>query len=122
MSRSAQGDGQIVDEAGLAEALGAPRFLLFKHSFRCPISTRARHAYEAFRAASPKVPTGWIDVVRHRALSQRAAEATGVRHESPQVLWLRSGVPAWHASHHAITEAALEQAVFQRHGEADVVT
>ena len=32
----------------LAEALRANRFLLFKHSFRCPISARAFDEYQAF--------------------------------------------------------------------------
>jgi len=102
---------QITDRDRLAEALGTPRFLLFKHSHRCPISTRARAEYDAFVAAHPDVATGWIDVVADRELSLAAADETGVEHASPQALLLREGRAAWHASHFDITEAALEEAV-----------
>ena len=36
---------------------------------------------------------------------------TGVRHESPQALWIVAGRVAWHASHFDITVAALAAAV-----------
>ena len=101
---------RIEDRSGLREALGADLFLLFKQSFRCPISLRAFAEYEAFVAAHPDVPTGWIDVVADRELSQEAARRTGVTHESPQALLIRDGAVAWHASHGAITVEALAKA------------
>jgi len=102
---------QITDRDGLAKALAAPRFLLFKHSHRCSISTRARAEYDAFLAAQPDVATGWIDVVADRELSLATADETGVEHASPQALLLREGRVDWHASHFDITRAALEEAV-----------
>ena len=91
------------------DALAAPEFLLFKHSYRCGISTRAQKAYEAFLAESD-VPSGWIDVVDDRPISLWVAEETGVTHASPQVIYLRNGEVVWHESQFAITKEALEAA------------
>lgn len=97
-----------IDTVGAAEAaLSAARFLLFKHSDRCPVSHAAFREYEAFVAAHPDVPTGWIDVIGGRTVSQHVAARTGVTHESPQAFWISGGRVAWHASHDAITADAL---------------
>ncbi len=98
---------QITTDADLDAALAAPRFLLFKHSLICPVSTAAFREYTAFVAAFPDVPTAWIDVIGSRPLARRIAEATGVRHESPQALWLMAGRAKWNASHAAIKHASL---------------
>jgi bacillithiol system protein YtxJ len=45
-----------------------------------------------------------------RPLSLAVAERTGVAHESPQVILLSGGRACWHASHRAVTAAALRQA------------
>lgn len=109
--RSASGPAQIRDEGALEAALGAETFLLFKHSFRCPISVRAFEEYRAWHAAHPDAATGWIDVVAQRPWSLAVAERTGVGHESPQALLVERGAVAWHASHGAITREALARAV-----------
>jgi len=97
--------------AELDAALAAPRTLLFKHSPTCPISAAAFAEYEAWAAAHPTFPTGWIEVVQERPLARALAERTGVKHESPQALLVESGRATWHASHSAITAASLERAV-----------
>ncbi|MCE9637567.1 MAG: bacillithiol system redox-active protein YtxJ [Planctomycetes bacterium] len=102
---------RILSDSDLDAALAAPKFLLFKHSTVCPVSANAFEEYEAFVASHPKTPTAWLDVIAERPLARRAAEATGVQHESPQAIWLHAGKAAWHASHGAITEAALTKAV-----------
>ena len=101
---------QLTADGDVEGALAAPRFLLFKRSLVCPVSDAAFSEYEAFAAAHPDVPTAWIDVIGSRPLARRIAEATGVRHESPQALWLRDGRVAWHASHGAITRNSLADA------------
>ncbi len=101
---------ELTTDGELDAALAAPRFLLFKHSRICPRSARAFDAYERFVAAHPDAATAWVDVIASRPLSQRAAAATGVRHESPQVLALRAGAVCAHASHETITEVFLADA------------
>ena len=105
---------EITDAGTLERALGAERFLLFKHSPVCPISARAFREYERFVAEEPDVPTGFVNVIAGRPLSLRAAEATGVAHESPQALLIRDGAAVWSASHGAITLDSLLDAVAER--------
>jgi len=104
----------IREEHELDAGLVAETFLLFKHSFRCPVSTRAFEEYRAWYAACgvpPDIATAWIDVVTYRTLSLAVAERTGVGHESPQVLFLRRGQVVWDASHGAITRQSLAEVV-----------
>ncbi|MCZ6598145.1 MAG: bacillithiol system redox-active protein YtxJ [Planctomycetota bacterium] len=100
---------QIADEAALDEVLGAPSFLLLKHSPICPISARAFEEYRAFVAEHPDVPTAWLDVIGQRPLSRAVEARTGIGHESPQALWIRDGAVAWSASHEGITRASLAE-------------
>ncbi len=102
---------QMEDERALQAAVGAGTFLLFKHSHICPISTAAFERYERFLAAHADVASGWLNVINQRPLSQAVAAATGVKHESPQALLYRDGAVVWSASHDAITESSLANAV-----------
>jgi bacillithiol system protein YtxJ len=105
---------RITTAAELEAALAAERFLLFKHSTRCPVSADAFAEYRAFTAAHPEVASGWIDVIEERPLSRAVAERTGIRHESPQAILLEHGTPGWNASHAAIRQASLESALALR--------
>lgn len=102
---------QIEDEQALEAAVRAGTFLLFKHSPICPISTAAFERYERFLADHAEVASGWLHVIRQRPISQAVAAATGVKHESPQALVYRDGAVTWHASHDAITESSLADAL-----------
>lgn len=102
---------QIKMPAELDAALAAPTFLLFKHSLVCPTSAAAFRECVAFAAANPAVPTAWLDVIASRPLARRAADLTGVTHESPQVILQRGGRVVWHASHHEITRKSLADRV-----------
>ena len=102
---------QIQEEALLDAALGAERFLLFKHSPRCPYSRRAFKEYEAFVDAHPEVSHGWLNVIDQRDWSARVARSVGVQHQSPQALLFTDGRVSWHSSHGGITRDTLEAAV-----------
>ena len=97
--------------AHLSEAVRAKRFLLIKHSFRCPISARAFDEYQAFIDTHPRTSHGWIDVVAQRPLSLDVAKDTGIRHESPQAIVFEHGKVIWNASHGSITRATLKTAL-----------
>jgi bacillithiol system protein YtxJ len=102
---------QIVhDLIEFEHALRLPRMLLFKHSTACPISAAAHEEYLAFCAAHPDASTVLVDVIADRATARGIAERCGVRHESPQAILFENGRAAWHASHMAITAAALANA------------
>lgn len=84
--------------------------LLLKHSTRCPISAAAHREFEAFAASAGDVACARVLVIEHRPLSAFIAEASGVRHESPQAILFRDGRAVWSASHQTITRAALAKA------------
>jgi bacillithiol system protein YtxJ len=50
-------------------------------------------------------------VIESREISNRLAELTKVRHESPQIILCREGKAVWNASHYAITRDAVERAL-----------
>lgn len=101
----------------LDEALAKSRdqqVLLFKHSATCPISAHAHQewlAVVAAQGATPPTIHTYLIVQEDRAVSDEAARRLGVQHESPQAILIRNGEAVWHASHLAITRAALEQAL-----------
>lgn len=101
---------RIQDRADLDRAVATTGFLLFKHSFRCSVSSRAFAAYRAFVATHPMAATAYLDVVAQRDLARAVAESSGISHASPQVLLFRGGQVVWHASHDDISAAAIATA------------
>ncbi len=91
-----------------------PRVLLFKHSPTCAISASARAEFDVFRRQVPDLPTMFVDVVTDRTTAHGIAGRCGVRHESPQAILFERGRAVWHASHGAITAAALAAACAPR--------
>jgi len=101
---------QLPTDADIAELLTSERLLLFKHSPTCPVSARAFFEYRAFLEKNPDIDSVWLDVIEQRPASLAIAEATGITHQSPQAFWITNGTITWHASHGAITRAALATA------------
>jgi len=94
-------------DAAIAESRERP-VLIFKHSRTCGISCEAFDELHAHLAdAAAEASYNLITVQSHRGLSDEAARRLGVRHETPQVILLRDGVPVWNASHFRITAQEL---------------
>ena len=75
--------------------------LIFKHSTRCAISSMAKSRLE--RDTTPEsVDFYYLDLVKHRQLSNKIAEAFHVYHESPQVLLIKNGECVYDESHSGI--------------------
>lgn len=86
-------------DRALAASHAAP-VIVFKHSETCGTSLMA----EASLAEGPlPAPAYRLVVQRRRALSNRLADLTGVRHESPQAIILVNGRAAWHTSHAGVS-------------------
>ncbi|HEX2684288.1 MAG TPA: bacillithiol system redox-active protein YtxJ [Ferruginibacter sp.] len=75
--------------------------VIFKHSTRCFISSIVKKRLE-----SDEQPQGcdfyFLDLVRHRALSNKIAEEFKVVHESPQVLLIKKEECIYDESHEGI--------------------
>jgi len=84
---------------------------LFKHSTRCPISSRANQEYMRFAETHRDVDCRQVLVIEQRELSMLIASVTGITHQSPQVMLFRDGVVEWNASHSSITADTLAEAL-----------
>ncbi len=80
--------------------------VLFKHDPFCPISAAAHRELQQM----PE-PVSLIDVEHETYISAEVAKRTGVQHESPQVIVLNQGRPAWSASRYEITQEAVGKAI-----------
>jgi len=93
-------------DALLADRQGRD-LLVFKVSSICSMSHWAERAVDKWLRKLPDDP-GFdlvrVDVVSDRPLSRHLEQTLGVRHESPQLIWLGpDGSPIWHDSHGGIS-------------------
>lgn len=95
---------------------------IYKHSTVCPVSARAADHYHDFAedftdgnkdgdASTPTPLFTQIMVIENRDLSNEIESRLEVRHESPQLLLLRNGKVAWHASHFSISGENIRSAL-----------
>ncbi|MEI6408574.1 MAG: bacillithiol system redox-active protein YtxJ [Bacteroidota bacterium] len=74
--------------------------LLFKHSTRCEISAIAKYRLESDWSFAPQtLEACFLDLIRHRDVSNFVADTFQVHHESPQVLLIVNGECIYDASH-----------------------
>lgn len=103
---------QIKNSKTLEEVLQKQEMILFKHSTRCPVSSNARYEFEKFaKQEDITIELFMIDVIANRDVSQEFAGKTGIRHESPQVCYLKNGKVIVHESHMRITYDRLNEIV-----------
>lgn len=89
-----------------------PGVAIYKHSSRCFISSMARRRLEHnWNELPADMPVYFLDIIRHREVSQAVEAHYKVRHESPQLLLIRAGLCAFHVSHEAVDPAALTEQV-----------
>ncbi|WP_054949897.1 bacillithiol system redox-active protein YtxJ [Numidum massiliense] len=107
---------EIVTVADWEEVVGrsheAPLFV-FKHSTQCPISAGAYQEAEAYLQNDPREDATYVlvKVIESRPVSNQVAEDLDVKHESPQAFVVKNKKEVWHASHRAITEQAIREAL-----------
>lgn len=84
--------------------------VVFKHSTRCSISSMAKGRLDR-EPTIESVDFYYLDLIKHRDISNFIAEKYKVHHESPQVLLISKGECVFDESHNGITMAEiLEQA------------
>ena len=76
--------------------------IIFKHSTRCGVSSMAKN-----RLDKKEQPEGmdfyYLDVIKHRNISNKIATDFDIRHQSPQVLIINDGKCIYQESHSGIT-------------------
>ena len=87
---------------------------VLKHSTACPVSSSAYKMFTNFMLRNkdnPDLSFAVIIIQEHRDVSDFAAEFSGVKHESPQVLLFKDKKVVWDVDHHDITLDALSGAL-----------
>ena len=83
--------------------------IIFKHSTRCSISLMAKRRFEMDWESLPdNVPVYFLDLIKHRDISNQIAEDFQVYHQSPQLLLIKDGECILDQSHSSIS---LEEAL-----------
>lgn len=79
--------------------------LLLKHSTTCPVSANGLSEYEAYisKATDANIDYVLVKVIESRPVSNQIAADLGVKHESPQVIFIKDGASYWNTSHWSIT-------------------
>lgn len=99
-------------DTAIADSAAKP-VLIFKHSTRCPISSRANARVGDYLAAkgddAPDIRM--LKVVEARSVSLAAADKLDVEHQSPQLILLSGGKSIWNTSHHNIRAENIDEAL-----------
>ncbi|MGB7395418.1 MAG: bacillithiol system redox-active protein YtxJ [Pricia sp.] len=84
--------------------------LIFKHSTTCGISRMVLNMFEKNPLLQEdSVDLYFLDLHRHRNISNEIAQKYQVLHQSPQLLVIKHSQTMAHASHGGITEVKLEE-------------
>ncbi|WP_428327417.1 bacillithiol system redox-active protein YtxJ [Mucilaginibacter sp.] len=74
--------------------------LIFKHSTRCSISMMVKKRFELDWEKLPdNLPLYFLDLIKHRDISNQVATEFFVHHESPQLLMIKDGECVLDLSH-----------------------
>ncbi|MFC3799229.1 bacillithiol system redox-active protein YtxJ [Cohnella sp. GCM10012308] len=81
--------------------------VILKHSTTCPVSANALHEYEQYLKDSPNADVDYtlVKVIESRPVSNQIAEDLSVKHESPQIIFVKDKAKYWSATHWAVTKA-----------------
>lgn len=81
---------------------------IFKHSTRCGISRMVLRQFEgSYDLEQGEMDLYFLDLLAFRDVSDEVAASFQVMHESPQLIVVRNGITAAHASHHGIRASEL---------------
>lgn len=84
--------------------------LLFKHSTRCSISSMALNSFEnEWGTENELCDLYFVDLLRHRDVSNAIASETNVVHQSPQAILFDGSDVMYHSSHSSIDARAIEK-------------
>lgn len=80
--------------------------VIIKHSTTCPVSANALKEFDQYLDDAPNTNIDYIlvKVIESREVSNKIAEDLELKHESPQIIYLKEGARYWNASHWAISK------------------
>ena len=93
----------------LLHNIGEKPVLLFKHSTRCSISSMALNGFERnWTTGKELCDLYFIDLLKHRDISNLTAELTGINHQSPQAIVIKGKEIIYDATHTSIDARRIE--------------
>ena len=100
---------ELASLADLDQALASKgRVVLYKHSTQCGICDAAIEEMEQHPGSADFY---YLDLLAHRDISNAIAQRLGVKHESPQAIFLKDGKVGAVLNHRAIRLPAIERAL-----------
>ncbi|NBI28024.1 bacillithiol system redox-active protein YtxJ [Chengkuizengella marina] len=80
-------------------------FVILKHSTTCPVSSNGLREFQKYLKTEPNEEVEYlmVKVIESRPVSNQIAEDLNVKHESPQVIYVKNREPYWNTSHWSIT-------------------
>ncbi|MEO6837674.1 MAG: bacillithiol system redox-active protein YtxJ [Ginsengibacter sp.] len=105
----------LEDEKQLDELIiksAATSQVIFKHSTRCSISSMVKNRLDK-NDAPERSNFYFLDLIKHRNLSNKVSDYFEVRHQSPQVLVIINGKCVYDESHSGINFDEIEAALMQ---------
>ncbi|WP_235295674.1 bacillithiol system redox-active protein YtxJ [Portibacter marinus] len=104
--------GSADDIRGIIELSNSKPQVIFKHSTTCPVSSMAKMRVEDnWSVVNKDLDFNYLDLHRHRDISQMIATELNVHHESPQIILLVDGEVIYDASHFDITIQELNESL-----------
>lgn len=87
--------------------------IILKHSTTCPVSFNALDEYNNYLADSPNSNIDYtlVKVRESRPVSNKIADNLGVKHESPQIIYIKDKAKYWSATHWAVTKAHMKAVI-----------
>ncbi len=83
---------------------------IFKHSSRCGISAVVKSKFAKWLdSIEDKNVVLVIDVIENRDLSKEIEKKLSIKHESPQLIWIRNWKVIWYGSHFEISQSNLNK-------------
>ena len=96
--------------AKIKEESQSKNIVIFKHSTSCYISKTVLRSFEESLDLGDKIDSYsfyFLDLIRHRDVSNKIAELFDVRHESPQLIVVKDGEAIHDRSHSSISAQEL---------------
>lgn len=87
--------------------------IILKHSTTCPVSTNALDEYNAYLKENPNENIDYtlVKVRESRPVSNKIEADLGVKHESPQIIYIKDQKRYWSATHWSVTKAHMQAVI-----------
>jgi len=102
---------QVKNANDLIESSKEYPLLLFKESMTCPISMKAKEEVDAFVSNGSPYPVYILAVQEQQETSEELAEKLKVRHETPQIIFIKDGKAVEVLNHRDVTEEMIEEMI-----------